>query len=104
MLAVLTLGAGAGLGLALIMYGLFPPRPALAQLMDRLRRPPDLIHSRRERVHTALSAPARRLGLPRAVIRTDLALLQVDPGEHLAEQTTLALLGGIGMPVSAAVF
>jgi tight adherence protein C len=103
MLAPLTIGAGAGLGLALIMYGLFPPRPALAQLMDRLRRPPDLARSRRERMHSALSAPARRLGLPRAAVRTDLALLQVDPGEHLAEQTTLALLGALGMPLSAAV-
>jgi Flp pilus assembly protein TadB len=70
------LGAGAGLGAALLAWWLWPPRPSLGQALDALRRPPNAGPSRQQRREWLLGAPLARLGLPGAAIRADLALLE----------------------------
>ncbi len=41
MIAALVCGGGVGAGLWLIVRGLFPPRPSLAQALSQLRRLPE---------------------------------------------------------------
>jgi hypothetical protein len=41
----------------------------------------------------AAAAPLSRLGLPRTRTRTDLAILDQDPAEYLAQQTVIAVAG-----------
>ena len=69
------LGAGAGLGVALIAYWVRPPRPSLAAALDALRRPPAPA-SAQQRREWVLGAPLARFGLPGPSIRQDLALLE----------------------------
>ena len=102
MIGELAAGAGAGLGLALVVYGLRPPRPALAQVLEVLRRPPSSPPTGRQRLYHALAAPARRLGLPRTRIREDLAVVDKDPAQHLAEQSVAVLFGALIIPATAA--
>jgi tight adherence protein C len=102
MIGELAAGAGAGLGLALVAYGLRPPRPALAQVLEVLRRPPTPPPTGRQRLYGALAAPARRLGLPRARVREDLAVLGKDAAQHQAEQSVAVLFGALIIPVTAA--
>ena len=102
MIGELVTGAGAGLGLALVVYGLRPPRPALAHVLELLRRPPSPPPTGRQRLYHLLAAPARRLGLPRTRVREDLAVLDKDPAQHLAEQSAAVLFGALIIPVAAA--
>jgi len=69
------LGAGAGLGAALIAYWVRPPRPSLASALDALRHPPTP-SSAQQRREWLLGAPLARLDLPGQSIRQDLALLE----------------------------
>jgi len=103
MIRDLFLGAGAGLGLALVVYGIRPPRPALARVLATLRSPPTPMPTGRLRAYGVLAAPLRRLGLPRTQVREDLAVLQRDPAQHLAEQAAATLLGGLVIPLAAAM-
>lgn len=103
MMRALIAGGGVGLGLAVLLYGLRPPRPALAQVLETLRQPPAPVPTGRNRAYTILAAPARRLGLPRARVREDLATLQRDTSQHLAEQTAATLFGALVVPVAAAM-
>jgi tight adherence protein C len=102
-IAGLLAGAGAGLGLALVVYGLRPPKPALGELLAALRRPPAPALTARHQAHAALAAPLAKLGLPRRQAREDLALLGKDTSQHLAEQSAATLFGALAVPVSAAV-
>jgi len=86
-------GAGAGAGLALIVSGLRPARPSLAAAIDALRRPPPAPLPAADRLAAAVTSPLRRLGLPRASVRADLAILDRDPARHLLTQLGSALLG-----------
>ncbi len=104
MIVALLSGAGVGAGLLLVVRGLFPPRPTLAQALAQLRRLPDPapVLSPDED-----SGPAARLGRPLAevltrigadwlvpgAVRRDLAVLGRRPERHLAEKTALALVG-----------
>ncbi len=114
MIAALLLGAGVGTGLLLVVCGLFPPRPSLAQALAELRRLPQ-------------PAPvlgtddaggfAARLGLPAAralshagagwlipaAVRRDLAVLGRGPERHLAEKVALGLVGLLLAPVVTAL-
>lgn len=101
MIGELATGTGAGLGLALVAYGLRPPRPALAHVLATLRRAPAPPPTGRQRLYHALAAPARRLGLPRARVREDLAMLDKDPAQHLAEQSVAVLFGALIIPLAA---
>jgi Flp pilus assembly protein TadB len=96
------LGAGIGAGLTLIVYGLAPARPSLAAVVDELHRLTPTARSARVRAVHALGQPLGRLGLPRAQIRTDLAILDRDPTVHLASQAALTGLGLLAPPATVA--
>src|SRR6185437_6204958 len=101
MMQALLTGGGAGLGVALIAYGLHPPRRPLQTVLDMLRRPPAPEPTGRNRAYSLIAAPARRLGLPRERIRLDLATLQKDTAQHLTEQTAATLFGALIIPFAA---
>jgi Flp pilus assembly protein TadB len=93
-------GAGFGLGVATLWYGLRPPRPALAVVLDRLRRPPAPLTARQRR-YRMLGAPLSRLGLPGRRTRQDLALIEKDADTFLAEQAAAVGLGALAAPILA---
>jgi tight adherence protein C len=86
-------GGVAGGGTALFVSGWNPPRPALAEVLDRLSRPPALAVAARRRLDLAVAAPLSQLGLPRTRTRQDLAILDRDPAEYLAQQIVIAVAG-----------
>jgi tight adherence protein C len=86
-------GGVAGGGTALVVSGWNPPRPALVDVLDGLSRPAALPVPARRRLDLAVAAPLSRLGLPRAGTRMDLAILEQDPAEYLAQQTVIAVAG-----------
>ena len=114
MIAALVCGAGVGAGLWLIVRGLFPPRPSLAQTLAQLRRLPEPIPVLTPGSDGGIAA---RLGRPvadaltrtgagwllPAAVRRDLAVLGRSPERHLAEQVTLALVGLLFAPAVAAL-
>ncbi len=107
--AALVLGAGCGLGLVLVVRGLFPPRPSLSQALAQLRRLPQPAPVLAE---DDLGGFAARLGRPAAdaltragaswlvpaAIRRDLAVLGRRPERHLAEKAALGLVGLLLVP------
>jgi Flp pilus assembly protein TadB len=109
MIAALVCGAGFGAGVWLIVRGLFPPRPSLAQALAQLRRLPEptpvLTTDGEGGIAARVGRPAAdaltRAGaswlLP-AAVRRDLAVLGRSPERHLAEQVTLALVGLLFAP------
>jgi Flp pilus assembly protein TadB len=96
-------GAGFGLGTALLWYGLRPPRPALAVVLERLRRPAAPL-SARQRRYRMLGSPLARLGLPGRRTRQDLALLERDVDTFLAEQAAAVGLGALAAPILAGLW
>jgi tight adherence protein C len=108
----LVCGAGVGLGLWLVVRGLFPPRPSLAQALAQLRRLPEPAPVLTPESDGGIAA---QLGRPIASylaragagwllppgVRRDLAVLGRSPGRHLAEKVTLALVGLLFVPVIA---
>src|SRR6266496_4737459 len=86
-------GGVTGGATALFVSGWNPPRPALAEVLDRLSRPRTPPVTARRRLDLAVAAPLSRLGLPRTRTRKDLAILDRDPAEHLAQQTVIAVAG-----------
>lgn len=98
------LGAGFGLGTALVSYGLRPPRTALATVLARLRQPPAAEPSTRQRRYRLLGAPLARLGLPTRRTRQDLALLSRDPEAFLAEQAIGLGVGALAVPILAGLW
>lgn len=97
-------GAGFGLGVALVWYGLRPPRPALAVVLERLGRPAGPPPTGRQRRYRLLGAPLARLGLPSARMRQDLALVEKDTDTFLAEQAVIAGIGALAAPLLAALW
>ena len=112
MTAAVLLGAGAGLGLVLVVRGLFPPRPTLAEALAQLRRLPQPAAVIAEEDPGGFAA---RLGRPAAgalgrtgvgwlvpgALRRDLAVLGRQPERHLAEKVALCLVGLVIVPVLA---
>jgi tight adherence protein C len=108
----LVCGAGVGAGLWLIVRGLCPPRPSLAQALAQLRRLPEPAPVLAAEPDGGLAA---RLGRPLAdrlartntgwllpaSVRRDLAVLGRSPERHLAEKVTLALVGLLFAPAIA---
>jgi tight adherence protein C len=108
----LVCGAGVGVGLWLIVRGLYPPRPSLAQALAQLRRLPEPAPVLAGEPDGGLAA---RLGRPLAdrlartnaswllpaSVRRDLAVLGRSPERHLAEKVTLALVGLLFAPAIA---
>ncbi|MBT8225660.1 MAG: type II secretion protein F [Dactylosporangium sp.] len=101
MIGPLVTGGGVGLGLALIAYGLRPPRRGLAEVLETLRHPAPPVVTGRSRAYRLVADPARRLGLPRARVRQDLAAIGKDPTQHLAEQTAATVFGALVIPANA---
>jgi tight adherence protein C len=109
MIVALVCGAGFGAGVWLIVRGLFPPRPSLAQALAQLRRLPEpapvLTTDGEGGIAARVGRPAAealtRAGaswlLP-AAVRRDLAVLGRSPERHLAEQVTSALVGLLFAP------
>ncbi len=114
MIAALLLGAGCGGGLLLVVRGLFPPRPSLAEALAELRRVPQPAAVLAEDDPGGFAA---RLGRPAAgaltragagwlvpgALRRDLAVLGRQPERHLAEKVALGLVGLLFAPAVAAL-
>jgi len=96
-------GVGFGLGVAVLWYGLRPPRPALAVVLERLRRAPAPLTARQRR-YRMLGAPLSRLGLPGRRTRQDLALIEKDADTFLAEQAAAVGLGALAAPILAVLW
>jgi tight adherence protein C len=100
MISALLWGAGLGVGLwALVVY-IFPPRPPLRTLVDRLHStpaPPPILAANSDgwalRVGKPFIKPLAALGLPNRKLRNDLAVTGKGIEHHLAEKATLALTG-----------
>jgi Flp pilus assembly protein TadB len=113
-IAALLLGAGCGGGLLLVVRGLFPPRPSLAEALAELRRVPQPAAVLAEDDPGGFAA---RLGRPAAgaltragagwlvpgALRRDLAVLGRQPERHLAEKVALGLVGLLFAPAVAAL-
>ena len=100
MISALMWGAGFGLGIwALVVY-LFPPRPSLRALVDRLHTTPaptPILETDPDgwalRVGKPFIKPLAAFGLPNRKLRNDLAVTGKSVEHHLAEKATLALTG-----------
>jgi Flp pilus assembly protein TadB len=109
---LLAVGGAVGGGIALIVRGLKPPRPTLAEALAELHHPTAAPTSKRTAAVgtddgrsgwlARLGRPAAgwlaHLGLPRTRVRADLALLDRPVEVHLAEQAATAVLG-LALPV-----
>ncbi|MBB5157464.1 type II secretion system F family protein [Saccharopolyspora phatthalungensis] len=100
MITVLLLGMGLGVGLWSLSVWLFPPRPALGEVLARATRPvapPPILATDAEgwaaRLGRPFVSPLRALGLPSARLRRDLAVFGRPISTHLAEKATVALIG-----------
>jgi Flp pilus assembly protein TadB len=110
MTAMLLLGAGFGAGLWALLVGVFPPRPPLAAALAALRArpaPPPIVAGEQvgwtARAGRPFAAGLAALGLPRASVRRDLAVLGRPAAQHLAEQAAAALVGLLLAPAVAAL-
>jgi hypothetical protein len=101
MMGALLWGTGLGAGLWAVAVWLFPPRPALSALLDRLHAtappPPPILTANSGgwavRVGRPFVRPLAALGLPHRRWRNDLAVIAKSVDQHLAEKATLALTG-----------
>jgi tight adherence protein C len=107
---VLLLGVGTGVGLWLIVVGLFPRPPRLDKALDAphgLTQVPNLEGDGARGWAARWGRPAvrwlRRAGLPTAGTRRDLATLDKPVEVHLAEQATAGLFGLLLPPAAAAL-
>ncbi|MDH6223659.1 type II secretion system F family protein [Streptomyces sp. MJP52] len=104
MTVVLLLGALFGTGLTALVYGLRPPRPALADVLAALDAPAPVASAAGQRESGADEEWATRLGrrfvplmrllgLPTPGLQADLAVCGQDVERHLAGKATCALAG-----------
>lgn len=114
MTVAILLGAGAGAGVLLVLWGLFPPRPSLSQALAQLRGLPEPVAVL---VADDVGGFAARLGRPAAdalvragagwlvpaTLRADLAVLGRRPERQLAEKVTLGLVGLLFAPAVTAL-
>ena len=113
MILALVCGAGLGAGLWLVVRGLYPPRPSLAQALAELRRLPEPSPASGEteggfaaRAGRPLAAGLLRAGgawLVLSPVRRDLAVLGRGVERHLAEKVALALVGLLFAPAVTAL-
>ncbi|WP_194920143.1 type II secretion system F family protein [Catenulispora rubra] len=100
MTAALICGAGFGLALAALIYGLFPPKPTLAEAMSALSTnsaPAPILGADDEgwlaRAGAPLGVFLAGLGLPGTRVRKDLMVLERSVPAYLAEKAMLGVLG-----------
>lgn len=106
-------GAGVGAGVWIAARGLFPPRPSLAQALASLRHVPGpapiVAAGEPGGLSARLGGPVAAVlgrhapGLVFPAVRRDLLVLARSPDRHLAEKTTLALVGLLIAPAATAV-
>lgn len=103
-------GAGTGLGVLLVWYALFPPRPTLAAALSDLQAPPGRPRHGAaagggwaSRAGLPLVPALRAAGMPRIAIGDDLAICGQRAEMHLAEQAAAGLTGLLLPPALAAV-
>ncbi|MFF3517382.1 type II secretion system F family protein [Streptomyces sp. NPDC002573] len=106
---VMLLGALFGAGVTALVYGLRPPRPALADVLTALNAPAPATGSSTRQADegewaTRLGRRAvplvRALGFPTASLRADLAVCGTDEDQHLAGKAVCAA-AGLGAPWAA---
>ncbi|WP_030442482.1 type II secretion system F family protein [Actinoplanes subtropicus] len=102
-ISALLVGVACGLGLLLVVAGLIPARPTLAETLAGLHRPPAPIDAPTTMRTRALSTPLRALGLPGTRTRADLAVLDRPSATHLADQMLAVIAGLILPPLAVAV-
>jgi len=113
-IATLLCGAGVGTGVFLVVRGIAPPRPSLAEALAQLRRtpePPALVVAQdaggfahqvgRPLAEVLIRAGAGVVIWPR--VRRDLAVLGRSTERHLAEKVTLAIVGLVLVPACVAL-
>lgn len=99
MIPAMVFGAGAGLGLWMLLVWAIPPRPALGTRLARATTPPVEPIAATQDTHwtTALGRPfvpgLRALGLPGVSIARDLLVLGRSTDTHVAAKAILALAG-----------
>lgn len=100
MSSALMLGAGLGVGIWSLVVYLFPPRPSLRALVDRLHASPapaPILETDPDgwalRVGQPFIKPLAALGLPNRKLGNDLAVTGKSVEHHLAEKATVALTG-----------
>ena len=108
MMAALICGGGFGLAVAVLVFGLYPPKPTLAQAMSALSAgtaPAPILASKADgwvaRAGAHFAGFLAGLGLPGARARKDLAVLERSTASHLAQKGMLAVLG-LGAPLALA--
>lgn len=106
-LIALVLGAGFGVGVWALAVWLFPPRPALGEVLARATTPPaptPILATDdtgwAAKLGRPFIAPLRALGLPGPRLARDLAVIGRPVATHLSEKATLAI-GGLLVPVLA---
>ncbi|GAA2063731.1 hypothetical protein GCM10009839_88900 [Catenulispora yoronensis] len=108
MMTALICGGGFGLAVAVLVFGLYPPKPTLAQALSALSAgtaPAPILASKADGWVARAGAPfagfLAGLGLPGAKARKDLAVLERSTASHLAQKGMLAVLG-LGAPLALA--
>ncbi|MGY0234035.1 type II secretion system F family protein [Longispora urticae] len=97
------LGAGIGVGLVLVVFGLWPARPPLLTTIANIYRTPAAPASRRRRIEEALASPLTRFGLPRRATMADLAVCERDPVAYLGSLAGLAVMALLAPAATVAV-
>ncbi|GIG63216.1 hypothetical protein Lfu02_75880 [Longispora fulva] len=102
MIATVLIGAGFGLGCAVVCFALWPATQPLAIAVAAVRRPPPEVVAvgRRRRVEVGVAGPLMRLGLPRRRTLADLAVCDRDPAAYLAGLVAVALVGLFAPPAT----
>lgn len=101
MILMLVLGAGLGVGMWSLAVWLFPPRPALGKVLDRVMTPPTptpILTTTTEqgwvaRLGRSFVGPLQALGLPTAGLRRDLTVIGRPIATHLAHKAAFAIAG-----------
>lgn len=106
MTAAILLGAGAGLGLVLVLSGLVPARPPLTVALARLHQPRPAVTASSDRSRP-LVALGRAVGVDRLIgpsLVSDLRVLGQSVDAHLARRVAMAAAGAVVGPLIAALF
>ncbi|MBG0819369.1 type II secretion system F family protein [Planomonospora sp. ID91781] len=107
MALALLLGAGTGLGIVSLLFGLWPARPTLAQELHRLRhgtpvRPADPGAGLLARLGRPLAGPLAAWGLPGVAARRDLAVCGGSTNGLLGEKAVVGIAGALLGPAACA--